>query len=59
MHDIARDFLKQTVSIIYGNGVSGFVSLLVIGDHHGNFKLVKTLLRERYADVPARMLNHP
>jgi hypothetical protein len=55
MHDIALDFLKQTVSIVYSNSVSGFVPLLIVGDHHGNFKLFKTLFRKRYADVPARM----
>lgn len=35
--------------VVYGNVVGGFVSLLVIGDHHGNFKM---LLRKRYPDVP-------
>jgi hypothetical protein len=41
--------------IVYSDCVSSFVSLLVIGDHHGNFEFIETLLRKRYADIPAGM----
>jgi hypothetical protein len=41
--------------VVYGYGVSSFVSLLIFGNHHGNFEFIETLLGERDADIPAKI----
>lgn len=55
MNDMDKPRATQTMLIIYCDCVSGFVTLLVLGDHHGDFEVVKTLLWKRNADITARM----